>query len=86
MEQFINEICQDGTNLFINQDIVQTTNFDTWRLKYDEIKEKNKPEKKLKEYADGLGIIPKTFYAKYKKLGNNLEATINFYRQKHQMQ
>lgn len=79
-------IIQEGTNNFINQDIVQTTNFDIWKLKYDEIKEKNKPKKKLKDYAEELGIPAKTFHSRYERLNNNLEATIDFYKQKYHLQ
>ena len=79
-------IIQNGTNNFINQDIVQTTNFDTWRLEYNKIKEKNKPKKKICDYADELGIPRKTFNSRYLALGKDLNAAINFYKQKYHLQ
>lgn len=79
-------IIQNGTNKFINQDIVQTTNFDTLEVEYNRIKDKNKPRKKLVDYAYELNVPKGTFHSRYRALGKNLEATINFYKQKYHLQ
>ena len=75
-------IIQNGTNTFINQDIVQTTNFDEYKLKYEIIRNeriKNTP-KRIKDYAEDLNVNERAFRSYYQKHG--LEKAIKFYSQK----
>ena len=75
-------IINNGTNLFINQDIVQTTNFDEYRNQYNQIRDKriaNKP-KTVKDYALELNVPAGNFRSYCRNHG--LEAAIEFYQQK----
>lgn len=73
-------IIQGGTNKFSNQNIVQTTNYNTWMQEYNRINQESKPNKLLQDYAYELGINKKAFNSTYRRLGKNLDKTIEFYK------
>lgn len=73
-------IVTDGTNKFINQDIVQTTNFNAWNEQFNSLYKK--PLRMLKTEAAILGVTYYSFMNAYRKLGNNREATIKFFQDK----
>lgn len=77
-------VINEGTNNYINQDIVQTTNFETWKRKKDIIHKKYLENKKklLKDYAQELGVNEKAFSSMYRKFNKNLDKTISFYKEK----
>lgn len=78
------EIVKNRTNNFINQDIVQTTNFENWKKELDFIHTNylNNKKKLLKEYAEELNVNAKTFNAMYVKFNKDLNKTISFYKEK----
>lgn len=74
----INWIANNGTNIFINQDIVQTPNFDKYKNQFDLLCQKYKARPKpLKDYAKELNVNYLTFKSYYIKHG--IEETIRFY-------
>ncbi len=77
-------ICNNGTSKFINQDIVQTTNFENYNNQFNNILNRylSTRKKSLIEYANELGVKRKTFYSTYRRLGKNLEKTIEYYKNK----
>lgn len=80
-------IIENRTNKFVNQNIVQTTNYNKWLEKYNKIHEQvqqSRP-KLLKDYAEELGVPAGTFHSRYRALGKNLNATINFYKEKYHL-
>lgn len=71
------------TNKFINQDIVQTTNYQEMLNEHIRIHqeiEKTRPVL-LKDIAISLGVNVKTFNDYYLKHGKNLDETIAYYKQ-----
>lgn len=78
----IHWIIQNSSNIFINQDIVQTTNFDEYKANYEKIRDerlKTRP-KRIVDYADDLNVNERAFRSYYQKHG--LEKAIEFYSQK----
>ena len=77
-------VISEGTNNYINQDIVQTTNFETWKREKDIIHKKYLDNKKklLKDYAQELGVNEKAFSSMYRKFNKDLDKTISFYKEK----
>lgn len=76
-------IIKGGTNKFTNQDIVQTSNYNTYLEEYRKLYDFYKPKKMIKEYAEELNVNPDAFYGRYRKLGKNIEATIQYYKNKY---
>lgn len=77
-------IINNGTNLFINQDIVQTTNFDEYDKQYELIKcERLKNKRKtLQEYANELKVCYPTFNNCYHRFNEDLDRTIEYFKVK----
>ena len=71
-----------GTNKFINQDIVQTTNFENMLQEYVKIhaKYKSLKKKQIKDYAIELGINDNTFRSAYKRFNKGLTLRSNLHR------
>lgn len=82
----ISWIIMGGTNKFFNQDIVQTTKYEEYLAEYNRIRSKyNKPKKTATDWARELGINVNSFLTKRRKLNGNLDATIQFYKQRYHM-
>ena len=77
-------IINNGTNLFINQDIVQTTNFDKYDKQYELIKcERLKNKRKtLQEYANELKVCYPTFNNCYHRFNEDLDKTVEYFKVK----
>ena len=74
-------ITNGGTNKFFNQDIVQTTNYDTWLLEYNRLWKESEPKKTKADYARELGVIYNSFVNRWKMFGKDIDATVNYYKQ-----
>lgn len=81
-ENTVHWILTKGTNKFINQDIVQTTNFNDWETQLQELLQKNVPAKSKSAWARELGVPISSFITKYTKLDKDLTATIEYYHNK----
>ena len=71
-----------GTNKFINQDIVQTTNFENMLQEYVKIhaKYESLKKKQIKDYAIELGINDNTFRSAYKRFNKDIEKTVAYFK------
>ena len=74
-------ITSGGTNKFFNQDIVQTTNYNTWLTEFNNLLAAYKPQKTKTEYAKELGISLNYFRKLYKSFNGDVNATINYIKQ-----
>ena len=75
-------ITSGGTNKFFNQDIVQTTNYNSWLAEFNMLWEASKPKKTKIDYARELGVSYSYFCKKYKEFGENIDTTINYIKQR----
>lgn len=75
----IHWIVTNGTNKFINQDIVQTTNFDVYKEQFYRIfyRNVNSKPKTIREIARELNVNENTFRSRYRNFNKDLDRTIN---------
>jgi hypothetical protein len=79
-------ITSGGTNKFFNQDIVQTTNHNEWLSEYNRLWEVFKPKKTHADYAKELGVIYSSFNGRFRMFNKDLDATIDYYKNLHDVQ
>lgn len=85
-ENTVHWITSGGTNKFFNQDMAQTTNYDNWLSEYNRLYAESEPKKTPSDYARELGINQCSFLTKHRKLGRDINATVDFYKQYYHLQ
>lgn len=74
-------ILENGTNKFINQDIVQTTNFNCWETEFKNLLESLRRPKTRSDWARELNVNISSFNGRYVMFNKDLEKTIKYFLQ-----
>lgn len=79
-ENTIHWIITGGTNKFFNQDIVQTTKYETMLEEYNKLRKESEPQKTKADWARELGVNYSSFTSRWNMFNKDLDTTVNYYK------
>ena len=74
-------ITSGNTNNFFNQDIVQTTKYNTWLSEYNKLWKASEPVKTKADYAKELDVNYSSFVTRWNMFNKDIDATVAYFRQ-----